>query len=706
MSALLAAAPAALAQNATGAAASVDEIVVTAQRREQRLQDVPIAIGVVTPAIVEKAAMKDLQDLGTYVPGLTTGSGPGMRFGAFKVRGIGSGGTTLEGSTAVPVFIDDIYMGRPGLNNLALLDIERVEVAKGPQGTLFGRNTIGGAIAVVSRKPVGEFEAYAEGQLGPVEKQITGVVNLPISDRVMTRVAAQYDDSDARYWNSYKRTHVGAEKTVAVRGQVKVLASDDLTFLLSADLGNLRGDSLQQKNSLPLKGNTTPGFHDPISQNADTLRKVATRGVSLRADWALEAATLSSITGYRYDQWFVTADTDRTSLSLLREQNPQGFQQYSQEFRAVSNGGGPLSWLAGASYYRERAKEDMTITAEAGLLNLFGISAPPTLSASQTRSQRQVTESAAVFGEANYALTERLKVTAGLRYTYDSVDQQVNTNALTSPFTAILGKGVYQPTVGTVYRGKTFSKLTPRVAIDYRFTPDVLAYFSVTNGYKSGGFDAGRPADPAYAPEEVWSYEGGLKSEWFDRKLRVNLAAYAYDYKNLLTRSTINNALVLLSGKVKSRGIESDITFKPVRGLTLTSALSYQKPEYGDYIVAGVNYRGNRLAGANAFTSFHSIDYEFDVKDHAVALRAEHQWIDKAYSQPSNAPQFYTGDASLVNLRAAVTDPSGKYEVAVFGKNVFNQRYYLVNGQLSAGLVHNFVQSPGGYWGFQFKARY
>ncbi|HUH09400.1 MAG TPA: TonB-dependent receptor, partial [Brevundimonas sp.] len=276
----------------------------------------------------------------------------------------------------------------------------------------------------------------------------------------------------------------------------------------------------------------------------------------------------------------------------------------------------------------------------------------------------------------------------------------------TAPFTLLLGQGIYQPTVGVVRREASFEKLTPRLALDYRLAKDVLIYASVTNGYKSGGFDAGKPSEPAYEPEEVWSYEGGLKSEWLDRRLRVNLSAYYYDYDNLLTRSTINNALVLLTGAVKNKGIESEITFRPTRSLTLTSALSFQKPEYGDYVVAGVNYSGNRLAGASEFTAFHAVDYAFDIKGFAVALRAEHQAVGKAYSQPSNNPAFTTGDSSVVNLRASVEDPSGRYELAVFGKNVFDDEYYLLNQQLSAGLVHNFIQAPGGYWGLQFRARY
>lgn len=691
---------------ATQDATTLGEVVVTAQRREQRLQDVPISIGVVTPELIEKSAMKDLQDLGGYVPGLTTGSGPGLRFGAFRVRGISSGGTTLEGSTAVPVFIDDVYMGRPGLNNLALLDIERVEVAKGPQGTLFGRNTIGGAIAVVSKKPSDQFDAYIDGQVSGMDDRIGGAVNLPISDRVMARIAAQYNDVEPQYWNDFKKEEVGSEQTLAARAQLKVLATDDLSFLISADYGRLRSDGIQEKNSVKLAGNLTPGFNDPISQNAETRREVDTRGVSLRADWALDSMTLSSITSYRNDTWFVAADTDRTSLNLLREQNPQEFKQSSQEFRAVSTTDGPLTWLAGASYYKERAAEDMTITAEAGLLKLFNIPGAATLTSSQTRSQRQTTESWAVFGEVNYALTERLRLTAGLRWTHDTIDQSVQTNALTAPFTLVLGQGIYQPTVGVVNREASFEKVTPRLALDYRLARDVLVYASVTNGYKSGGFDAGKPSEKAYEPEEVWSYEGGLKSEWLDRRLRVNLAAYYYDYDNLLTRSTINNALVLLSGAVKNKGIESEITFRPIRNLTLTSALSFQKPEYGDYVVSGVNYSGNRLAGATEFTAFHAIDYSFDVKGFAVALRAEHQKVGKAYSQPSNSPAFTTGDSSIVNLRASVEDPSGRYELAVFGKNVFDDEYYLVNQQLSAGLVHNFIESPSGYWGLQFRARY
>ncbi|HUH09867.1 MAG TPA: TonB-dependent receptor, partial [Brevundimonas sp.] len=227
------------AEDATQDATTLGEVVVTAQRREQRLQDVPISIGVVTPELVEKSAMKDLQDLGGYVPGLTTGSGPGLRFGSFRVRGISSGGTTLEGSTAVPVFIDDVYMGRPGLNNLALLDIERVEVAKGPQGTLFGRNTIGGAIAVVSKKPSDQFDAYVDGQVSGMDDRIGGAINLPISDRVMARMAAQYNDVEPQYWNDFKKEEVGSEQTLAARAQVRVLATDALSLLISADYGRL-----------------------------------------------------------------------------------------------------------------------------------------------------------------------------------------------------------------------------------------------------------------------------------------------------------------------------------------------------------------------------------------------------------------------------------------------------------------------------------
>ena len=687
---------------------SPNEILVTAQRREERLQDVPISIAALTNEAAEASAVKDLNDVAAYVPGFSAPSTPGFRTAGYRIRGIGSNFLTVDGSSAVSVFLDDVYLGRPVVANMPLVDMARVEVVKGPQGTLFGRNTIGGAVSLVTNRPTGNLEGFVRGTVEDYGRwRVEGASNLPLAETISARIAGQITSDPGQYRNAATGGNAGGDSNESVRLALLFEPSLTTTFLLTGDLEHMATDGPAVKNRVPLPGND---YRDPYGDvDYDAAQRFVTngRGLTLRGEFDLDSISAISITNYRHDDVDFLAEVDATPLNMLNQYFTQDFEQFYQEFRLTSANDSPLEWLLAGSYFWEKSDEEGNAIFGGDILRVLGLDVPSEITSTQTRFNSQKIESYAVFGELRYEIVENLTLTAGLRYTHDHLIQTIDTNSLTPPFSLAFGAGIFGPTNGPVTRTESFEGLTPRFVVDYKPSSDLMFYGSVTNGYKMGGFDPSRPTEGSYKPERVWNYEVGMRSSWLDNRLRVNLTGFYYKYSNLLSRNTVNGVLFLLDSKVKGKGFEAEVIANPYAGLDIGTSLSYQDPEFEDFVQSGVQLAGNSVPGSSKFAINTFADYSFPVSSGGdVALRVEYNHTGKAFSLPNNNPNYTIFGAGLTNFRISYSGNDGQYSFGVFGRNIFNVKYLATSGALLPGLIETWSPGPEASFGLEFKVNY
>ncbi|WCM28790.1 TonB-dependent receptor [Sphingomonas sp. QA11] len=587
------------------------EIVVTAQRREQRLQDVPIAISAFTAQELQTRQITRTIDLLSYVPNLIGHNNTSVgTANSYSMRGLNNNETISTFDLPVGTYVDDVYMSRQSANNFSLFDVERIEVLRGPQGTLFGRNTTGGAINVIMKKPGADFGGFVEGSYGKYDrKQVRGSVDIPIiKDKLLSKIQAYYIDDAGYVENRVTGEKLNSEHSYGFRGALRLIGAGNTSW-------DVTGDYNYQSYA------NFPNFYDPKTgkrvsytrlredstvsqvfggrnylspQLADNKLGNVAQTYALTSNLQIDAAdhlTINIITGYRhiYNEYLTdsamslasatTVYTDPGNIvtavpgatSVLANDSWHG--QFSQEIKANGEAfGGKLNYTAGVYYIREDNETsfaNVSITA-AGV---------PTLAADRTMYNN--TDAIAGYFQGDYKITPDLTFTAGIRYTAEFKDIHFRPNA--SPLPSV---GLNQPftTADIIAAGnpvkQTAKVWTPRFALNYKFTPDISIYASATKGFKSGGW-VSRAYNAAgmfsFGRETIWSFEGGLRSQFFDRRVRFNLNGFYFnDYDNQLPAGRENP---LVPGQIlyvtrnfadlRNYGLEAELTIVPVRGFNI-----------------------------------------------------------------------------------------------------------------------------------------
>ncbi|HAF42790.1 MAG TPA: TonB-dependent receptor [Sphingobium sp.] len=606
-------------------------IVVTARRRAENAQDVPVALAVVGGALLEQRGDYTLSAVQQVAPSLQLFSF-NPRNTNINIRGLGSNvALTNDGlENGVGVYIDDVYYGRVGASQFDLVDLDRIEVLRGPQGTLFGKNTTAGAINITTRQPEFSFGGQAEATLGDFGfHQVRGSVTGPLTDWAALRISLADTHRDGFIRNVHDGRKVHDYDNFTARGQLLLKPSDSFSLRLIADYGKQTlncctrspyavftsyDDGTAIANNFlqrTARAGYTPLPVDPFARKVDVDARFQAFmnqwGVSGKADWDLGPVTLSSITAYRKWNWYPRNDGDSTSLSvntLSHQENRQ--RQFSQEFRLGSNGEGRLSYMVGAYYFWQ-------IINGSGASG-YGVDAPLWLFPNADPTVRQAavngfvarstsdpeTKSYALFGQASYDLIpDSLSLTLGLRYTHEkkqgSFDQWWaegnDLSALTAAqrAAAITLRNSLNP-VASYSTGFTDDSLSGLATLSYKVTPDILVYATYARGNKSGGLNltnipAGVSAD--VGPEKVDNYEAGLKSQWWDGKLTVNAAAFwtdIFDYQTAIveqivgTNSTRN--YITNIPQARARGFELDSVLALSKRLNLNASLAYTDAYY------------------------------------------------------------------------------------------------------------------------------
>jgi iron complex outermembrane recepter protein len=675
------------------ASATVEEIVVTAQRREQSLRDVPISVSVFSEAFLEKSRIDTVDDVVAFTPGLG-GVAVSTTTPRITVRGVGTEDFGVGSDPALGVYVDDVYLGR-GVSSISdLLDVARVEVVKGPQGTLFGRNTTAGAISVTTNRPGPVFEARAEAALGEFEaRELRGAVNLPLADRWALRLAGSSRSREGFVDN----TLGGDLGDVSSRTGRLTLGFDHdrLEASLSAEHRRTRAEPGPYVNRV-LVGTGPFGdvTSDLVDGGADEPRDdIEAARITLRLETSLgEGLRLTSVSAYNgFDNAYLE-DTDASPLTLLHFGTDGEQDSWSQELRLVGESG-RLDWFLGASAARDEARSTQFALydedAYCGLL--FGSGCTDALGAPGDPRVKEASEAAtentsyALYGDATYALTDRLDVTAGLRIGHDrkrfSVRYPAAGNLLgplivappDAPALAALGE--LSPD-GTLRQRYSDTSVQPRLALGYAFTPEIAGYLSATRGYKAGGFNQLSPG-LAFAPETIWSYEAGVKGEALDGRLRFDLSAFVYEYEDLQVLINFAGSVITRNAAAATgRGVEVAATAAPVEGLTISANLAYLDAEYDAFRPEdGVDFSGNRLVRSPRFSGGFVADLERPLSARLKGLaRLEASYRSRQSFDASNADFETQSGYALVggSIGLALDDA---YELRFFAQNLLDEDY-------------------------------
>lgn len=705
------------------------EIVVTARRRAESLQDVPIAISAYNAEALANLQADTLSGIQYATPNLYLDQGDAGN-AVIYIRGVGQNDSLAFADPGVGVYVDDVFIARSQAAFLEIFDVERIEVLRGPQGTLYGRNTIGGAIKFVSTRPTSDVSGYMEagiGNFGSVTAK--GRISGPIAGDVLKgKIALAYTTREGYADNSVTGKDDGDVQTFAGRASLLFQPSDRTEFLLSGDIRIDRPDTSRSPvretaiTGFDGTGNVTfPASTDPyrVDVNANGLSDQTGYGVSLTSRFeATDRLTIESITAYRSFDFDLNLDVDGSPLPILDILVLQEQEQFSEELRATYEDKDGLSLTAGLYYFHDN---DTTFSGvDNGAATLFGF--PVTAFGFQTSSlaeTRQKTDSYAVFADLTYALTARLNLSAGARYTWENrssarrfenfFDPTVSVIQDTPDFLTGLG------TPGTPISGKaSFEAFTPRASISYDVTDDALIYLSASRGFKSGGFDGRANTDfgfRAFRPEYVWSYEGGAKTSWLDGRLVLNAALFYNDYTDVQVTSFGSDPVTgvfvsLFTNAASSRayGAELELSAQPTDELTLTGSLGLLDAKYRqfDILVGGVvtNVSDRRPVNAPDFNASLGVTWQRPISNSlALTLHLDGSYRSEVATEITDSPVLRQSGYERINGFVALGDLDDRWQVRAGVENLTDQavRVQGFNLQDFPGVQLGFYGAPATY---------
>ena len=697
----------------------IEEVIVTAQRREQNLQDVPFAVTAFDETTIARRQIDSVNQIRTMVPNLNYEAGPGQSTSSkIFYRGIGEDEALFTTDTPVGVYIDDVYIPRTTGSMFDLYGVERIEFLRGPQGTLYGRNTSAGALKIVTKKPTDTFSVDATAKVGNHERfDATASVNMPLNDTFAMQVSALRRSQEGSTRNRVNDMLVNDQDVWAGRVSLRATPSDDLDILVVAD--KIRERSIAGW-LVGLTEGYEPGrsdidgdgsFRTTNSDLVDPINDLDQGGVSATISWTMPWATLKSISAYRQLENTLLIDIDGvgevapgTPLFHLFQDQEQN--QFSQELQASGTAlDDRMQFVTGVYYFHEENDQHTTNLIFCGLdtcdFTRVGLD----------------TDSIAVFGNLTYNLTQALSVTAGLRWTKDTKD-----------FDLALFDAAGQPRLNDdgspVARNieESWDDWTPRAAVDYKLTGEgwsALLYANVAKGFKSGSFD-GRAADPVTInslvpvdPETNWNIEGGVKSDLLSNRLRLNVNYYWAEYEDLqLGIARLNQPNTRFNaGDVRVTGIEIEATAVPVDGLEITAQLGTIDGEY-TRIASNVS---ETCSNANAvpltFEQLHDLDvreapsitgrlgatYSFAAPKVGLAggiftVGASIAHTDDHFHDFCNSRNIKTEAFELLDAQVSYETDDGRWRIAVGGTNLLDETYIRQGFNVGDGPNH-FIQS-------------
>ncbi len=702
----------------------LDEVVVTAERRSQNLQEVPISVTVFNSNDIKDGRITNMSDLAKETPNLKMST---FNIGEPQIylRGIGNTNDSVASDPAVAVFLDDVYIGRPGATTFDLYDLDRIEVLRGPQGTLYGKNATGGAIGIYTKRPSEDFEIKAGATVGSDNLQVLRFyVNGAISDTVNGKFTATSRERDGYSQNIVTGLDLDDESNLSARGQILIDAREDVEVLLGFDYtdedpnGNCRTLGKLDVSPQPFGGAFIPTLvaisnpprtctHSIIDESEKTIF-----GLLARIDWDTGGGTLSSITGYResdlrWRQMLGGQDSPPNLLSVDDGADEEA-DQISQEFRFASDGGDNFNWVAGLYFMEENAnRREQFITN-------FTFPAFVPFSGTVDFLQDNKTTSYAAFGQATWNVSDVFAITVGGRWTEDEKSITQSANDLINdgtPAAIPLGPGT---TYGPVSAKNSWSQFTPRLSLDWRATDDHLLYVTWAEGYKSGVFPSqatsAAVATTSLEPEEVTSLEIGAKTEWLDNRLRVNAAYFTMDYEQLQVFQLINLQLVAENAEEASvDGIEIEAAFAVTEDLTIAGGYGNTDSNYDNYVVTNpntgtvVDNTGNELARSPDETWTLAVNYLAELQNGGqFEFNAGWAHTGDYFHEPTNDVRSFQESHSVIDAFVRYGAPDNRWDLTVWGKNLNDELYiaHMINSTFGGAVE---IYAPPRTYGATFN---
>ncbi|MBI1199280.1 MAG: TonB-dependent receptor [Phenylobacterium sp.] len=697
----------------------VEEVVVTAEKRAEGLQNVSNAITAVSGATLERASVREVGDLTQLAPSLQFGTRSTNVF--IALRGIGQAGQDIGSQSGVTVSLDGVPLLNHFMMNPTFLDVERVEVLRGPQGTISGRNATGGAINVYSTAPTGRTEGGVSLTAGNYSRLgVKGYLNGPLSEDLSARLSFQREEAEGWLKNGFTGKRNDDTDITQVRGQLLYTPTAALSLRALVDYTHDRSDpSFAQiiRRADPARPTVTevPGYAYPqnslenltVYRNEPNHRDAKDFRATLIARWDLSSdVSLTSTSGFiQHDIDLTDVDVDATPVASTRFDLIGLYaEQETQELTLTANLGDRADLVAGLFYMHGDSSEPLYLSLAAFKNYLVYL-------------PEETLDSYAGYAQVRYNLTDKLRATLGGRYTTDVKSYEEKSS--------VAGTALFHADKGT------FRAFTPRFVLDYTPTDESLIYASVSRGFKSGGFntlgDVTLPVN-RFDPEYVWNYEVGLKAMMFDRRLRMSLTGFYADYTNLQqTIFRLNEATqvrfprVENSSSAKIKGVELEGEATPVTGLRLTGAVTYLDAQFGFFCnnnplypnvptarsCAGVmrngealppgaiQLEGNALTQAPHWQFNTSAQYAFPISSRLIlTTRVDYKWQSRTYFDIYNNPQNSQSAYGLLNASVDVGTPDGAWSLTGWVRNAADKRY-VSQGSAGSGATPAITGSLG-----------
>jgi iron complex outermembrane receptor protein len=707
--ALMLAAHPALAQAGGDEAVSLGEIVVTAQKREERLQDVPAAVSVISGDALAARGSVNLESAQYLVPTLNfRKSGTTINQTLF-LRGVGTSTFSIAGEPSISTVVDGVVFSRAGEAFSDLIDVERIEVLRGPQGTLFGKNTSAGVINIVTKRPGDTLGGYLEGGTfsNGGEYRIRAGVDVPFSETVKGRFTAFYGTYGGNIRNVTLDKRVNGYEHWGVRGVVVANPSEALELTLIADYRESDDDCCAELIGTVPTNLTATVLPTPrgdrtrrVAQNLVTATTEKSGGVSLQADWSVGGQTVTYIGSYReYDNteirdgdWLPRA---YVGFNQLHDLGPQTSNTLTQELRLTSPADQFFSYVVGAYYSRAKTdrtftRNDIVCTLSPAPTVLTPCGAPGTVTTTPTGTAAfgSVFKNYALFGQGTANLSDRLRLIAGLRFTADKL------SVYHQRVTTLAGPGI-QPSFGPFADSTSNDNLSGKAGVQYDLAETSTAYATYSRGYKGPAYNVfynlTATGTNVIDAETADSYEVGLKNTLLDGRLILNLAAYYAKYHNFQANNPDTVAGVLVTrftnaGTISTRGGELDFLFRPMTDLNISGGLAYTDAKVDQFkvptngVVTGVVPPGTQLAYAPKWKGSLAVDYRIrDVGPVDVVLGAQGSFQSKQIAQFDASAVIRNATTidgyGLVDLSAGIVDHDDRYRVMFQVKNLFDTNF-------------------------------
>lgn len=717
-------------------AAILEEVIITAQKRSQSSQDVGLSIAAVSGDEVERLDLKNVTSLASVVPNMTALDGSAGQ-PSFRIRGVGLNEFSAAFDAPVAIHLDEVFLWKPVMAEMGFFDVNRVEALMGPQGTVFGRNATAGAVNFYSNRPTDEFEAGIGLNYGRYERVIAkGHISGPLSDRLKGRLAVQIKDyaADEGPWkNLYDGKRIGELEQTQLRGMLE-WSDDDTMILATYEMGDKEGhlppyDNLFQDtpgahpfNPDPNGGvlDTTVEIRNPYGRstyNADNQQETDAEqwSASVRVEQETGLGQLTSITSYREYERENTEDSDNTPIRSINIEWNTKIESFSQELR-LNGEKDNWTYLVGA-YYEDDNLEAVELfdsrdflAIPFGGIGYFG------------DDYELDTQSWAIFTNNEFALSDDLILIVGARYTEENVEIKGEGYAAMSD-AAIGSFDRVGPAERVAVIGfdddRKDDDFNVKLGLNYNVSKDVMVYASASTGFRSGGFDAtiggaalGNPLI-TFDPEDVTSFELGIKSTLLDDAMNLNVAIFSSeveDYQD--TVNAVGEAVPRRrnTGTLETEGVEVDLQWQATEYWMFKWGLGYTDAEVTDatgFLVDGFGFEGTIPANTPEWSTNLMVNYNKQASDNLILdILVSGQWQDERYLEPTNRPDHLVDSFSTLDVSVSLMSADEKWSVSLWGKNITDEEYLLYINDIPDFLLFLTINAEPATYGISFDYRF